>query len=268
MKIQPPGPTRIRRAAALPVALAACAALAAPAPAISAVTPQNVGLSTLLQGARDASAHTVAHYLADNGPGFVVDMLAPKPLLRFDNSVELWALTDSQGPRGDTIYKNDMGQVMLRVPRIGGMTVYPPRNTKGIAATFDQPAPRLGVSRPYAQAEFDLSTARAASVLKRSLPNLDSFDVVADAEAPKGKAVDWAAFAIDASNLVAETVNRLSQTPANQKMLAKLTAVRINYGATPTVKLNKTELVIELDPLLGIPGRPSSAKIEAALGVH
>ncbi|MDB5440684.1 MAG: hypothetical protein JWM33_3111 [Caulobacteraceae bacterium] len=267
MTLKTPDPARRLRAAALPLLLAACALLAAPSLAASAVAPENVGFGTLMKGASDANEPPVAHYRSDTGPGFVFDKTAPKPLLRFDNSVEMWVLTYKLGPRGDIVYYNDVGVQMLRLPLIGGMTVYPPHNSKGIAASFDQPARPLGLSYILNQAAFDLPTISDTATLTRILPNFEKL-YVGMGDVPDGKAPAWFGLAVDTSRVVAETISRLSQDSANRKALAKLVNVRITYAAASSARVSKDELLIDISPLQGLAGRPSSAKIEAALGLH
>ena len=66
---------------------------------------------------------------------FVFDMsVQGRPLIKFDDSGEVWALTPTAGPRGDTIYKNDMGEPMLRSTRLGGLTVFTQDRPMGLAA--------------------------------------------------------------------------------------------------------------------------------------
>ena len=52
-------------------------------------------------GKHDAA---VARYRSEDGTGFIVDRSTARPLLRFDDSPEIWALSAARGPRGDMIY--------------------------------------------------------------------------------------------------------------------------------------------------------------------
>ena len=68
-----------------------------------------------------------ARYQMDEGGAFVFDRSTVKPLLKFDDDPEIWALQPAPGPRGDVIYRNDVGEPMVRATRLGGMTVFTPK---------------------------------------------------------------------------------------------------------------------------------------------
>ena len=52
---------------------------------------------------RRAPAPMVARYVAETGDEFVLDRSSSRPLMRYDDSAEVWALQPQQGPRGDVI---------------------------------------------------------------------------------------------------------------------------------------------------------------------
>jgi hypothetical protein len=62
----------------------------------------------------------------DGDPAFVIDHSSSIILLRFDDSTEIWMLTPQPGPGGSTLYKNDVGEIVLRVTRLGGLTLFRP----------------------------------------------------------------------------------------------------------------------------------------------
>ena len=76
----------------------------------------------------------VARYHIDAGGAFILDQSAPRPLLKFDDSPEVWVLTASRGPRGDMIYTSDLGRPLLRTTRMGGVTVFTQERPDGSAA--------------------------------------------------------------------------------------------------------------------------------------
>ena len=59
---------------------------------------------------RQFPAPPIARYVSEDGDVFTLDRTQPKALLKFDNSYEVWALQPQPAPRGDTIYKNDLGE--------------------------------------------------------------------------------------------------------------------------------------------------------------
>ena len=61
---------------------------------------------------RGAANPPVARYLAGPGLSFIFDrsVVAPEALLKFDDNPEVWVLQPSPAPRGDTIWRNDVGE--------------------------------------------------------------------------------------------------------------------------------------------------------------
>ena len=78
----------------------------------------------------------VARYTPDKGEAFVLDRSTATPLLRFEDSQEIWVLQSQPGPRGDIIYKNDVGEPVLRYTRLGGVTLFTDNRPDGEAAAF------------------------------------------------------------------------------------------------------------------------------------
>ena len=111
--------------AAATLAAAVLACVAAPAAA------QPFSLRDQLFGAQpDERAFVVppvARFQTEAGDPFVLDRSAGRQVfMRFDTDPEIWALEPTPGPRGDMIYKNDMGEPMLRATRLGGLTLFTP----------------------------------------------------------------------------------------------------------------------------------------------
>jgi hypothetical protein len=103
--------------------LAALAAMALAGPAAA----QSMSLRDHLFGApsdeRSFSTPSVARFVPDDGEPFVLDRSTGRSVfLKFETSPEIWALAPTPGPRGDVIYKNDMGEPMLRATRLGGLS--------------------------------------------------------------------------------------------------------------------------------------------------
>ena len=78
----------------------------------------------------------VARYVSETGDVFILDRSQPKPLLKFEHSPEVWVLLPQPGPRGDVIYKNDLGEPVLRATRLGGVTVFTDARPSGAAAAL------------------------------------------------------------------------------------------------------------------------------------
>src|SRR6478609_2586857 len=87
---------------------------------------------------RGAANPPVARYMAGEGKSFILDRSADssEALLKFDDSPEVWVLEPSPGPGGVTIYRNDVGEPVVRVTRLGGVTLYTPRTPEGMPASL------------------------------------------------------------------------------------------------------------------------------------
>src|SRR4051812_4574960 len=106
----------------------ACAALSAMLLADTA-SAQSMSLRDHLFGPpsdeRAVNTPNVARFVPDGGEPFVLDRSAGRQVfMKFEDSPEIWALSPTPGPRGDVIYKNDMGEPMLRASRLGGLTLF------------------------------------------------------------------------------------------------------------------------------------------------
>ena len=86
--------------------------------------------------ARRVAAPPVARYVSEAGGGFIFDQAAPQPLMKFDNSTEIWVLSPQPASRGDVIYRNDLGEPVLRVTKLGGMILFTDDAPMGAAAAL------------------------------------------------------------------------------------------------------------------------------------
>jgi hypothetical protein len=225
-------------------------------------------LRDFLFGARPAdygALPTIAKYKADGGEGFVFDRTSGRgALVKFDDSSEIWALTATQGPRGDIIYKNDLGQPVLRATRLGGLTLFTSDYPGGMAAAptgqavAPRPPPILG---PVALLEI---VTQASLRVKRQTQHFVYFDAGDANVTPEGESV----FA-DAFILTAEAIVQVDeQGRAGQQCVWRLGKVRFIQGPNPDVAVNGPILQITVAPSLGIAGRPSSKRIAAVLARH
>jgi hypothetical protein len=98
-----------------------------------------------LFGHRPAKPPPLALYRdnTDGDPAFILDRSSPVVLLRFQDSTEIWLLTPHPAPRGDIIYRNDVGEAMLRATRLGGLTLFTPDRPDGMPAAVISDAPPL-----------------------------------------------------------------------------------------------------------------------------
>lgn len=89
---------------------------------------------------RARSVAKVADYVTDDGDHFVLDRSGEVAFLRFEEQAEIWALWPSAGPRGDIIYKNDVGTPVLRATRWGGFVLFTNEKPMGIPVALGGPA--------------------------------------------------------------------------------------------------------------------------------
>ncbi|WP_269714362.1 DUF4908 domain-containing protein [Caulobacter sp. NIBR2454] len=208
---------------------------------------------------RRAPAPPAARYVSETGVRFVFDRSQERPLLRFEGQSEVWALEPHPAPRGDIIYKNDLGQPVLRATKLGGLTVFTQQRPAGAAAAVaGEVAPiKLPVLSPSAVLQ---RLAAASAKASRAAQRLISFE--ADVTA------DSSALTADAAALAADAVTRLVRRPGGKQAVSKIDKVVIDKGRKPSAHLKKGVVRITVTPDLGLAGRPSSEKIAAAAGEH
>jgi hypothetical protein len=250
--------TEVRFPAAVAIVAATltllCLCTAAPAVA------QDASLKDFLFGdkrgesRRQAAPPPVARYVSDSGEGFILDRSSERTLMRFENSPEIWVLQPTVGPRGDILYKNDIGQVLLRATRMGGLTLFTGKRPTGASASLaGASAPiRLKAIGPVDLYRILLGASARASRLSR---HRISFD----AEATPASSTLIA----DAAILSIMAMERIVQRTDGAAMAARIQRVVIVEGRKPEVILRAGTLLIAVTPSLGVAGRPSSDRIFA-----
>ncbi|HEX3700789.1 MAG TPA: DUF4908 domain-containing protein [Phenylobacterium sp.] len=241
-----------------------CAALVCAGLCAFASSAQAQSLHDLLFGrhgpstGRDFSAPPVARYVSEDGDVFILDVTQDKPLLKFENSPEIWALQPHPAPRGDTVYKNDVGETLLRATRLGGLTVFTDHRPDGeaVALAGGGGAPlRLAALGPQALLErLGQASLRASHAAKHV--------ILFDAEANPGSS----AVIADAATVVSVAVTRISERPQGRTRLASLRRVFLEEGKRVAARLEQGTLRITVVPRLGLEGRPSSDRIAVAAG--
>lgn len=206
-----------------------------------------------------SDAPVIGRYETDEGGAFVLDRSAPRPLLKFDDNPEIWVLQPAPGPRGDTIYRNDLGEPMLRATKLGGMTVFTPTRPDGSAAALDGSSSPLRVAALSAQGlftRFYQASVRASRVAQHQV----AFETGQDAEPAT------AAYLADAAMVASEALVDLAARPAGKALLARINDVVISQGVRPGAALQRGVLTVTIVPAQGVAGRPSSRRIERAAG--
>lgn len=203
----------------------------------------------------------VARYVAGQGVSFTFDRAvdAPEALLKFDGSPEVWVLEPSPAPRGDTVYRNDVGDPVLRVTRLGGVTLFTERTPEGMPAALLGsaedllPPPTIPLEsfvQRAAQASYRASQVAAHAITFRT-PNLVP--------------LPWTPQFIDAFNVAVDAVVKLSRERKPKAFLTRLQEIQFVAGQKPDVTVNGAVMVITLVPARGFAGRPSSDRIRKAV---
>lgn len=198
----------------------------------------------------------LARFVSEDGRVFILDRTQPAPLLKFEDSPEVWALLPNPAPRGDVIYKNDLGEPMLRATRLGGLTLFTDRRPSGEAVSLaGGGAPlRLVVLSPQALSERMLqASVRSGRAARRT--------IVFEAEATPASA----SLIADAAMVVTLAFLRLASREGGRADLAKVGKVQIAEGRKTAVSLANGILRITVAPALGVAGRPSSDKVAKVL---
>ncbi|HLK24785.1 MAG TPA: DUF4908 domain-containing protein [Caulobacteraceae bacterium] len=246
------------------MALAGGVAAALIAGGVAHAGPFNLGDE--LFGHRPAKPPPVGLYRdSDDGdPPFILDRSSPAlMLLRFEDSQEIWLLTPHPASRGDMIYKNDVGEPMLRATRLGGLTVFTPARPDGMPAAFvADAAPMRLPATPNSTAfllRMTVATTRTSRALQRGIV-FDYHDVTADV----------LPVVVDAANVTAEAVVVLAKRAEGRHALARLVRVSFSPGRRPSATMANGVLEIVVsgkgNSLVAIiAGRPSSRRIELAL---
>ncbi len=207
---------------------------------------------------RGAAAPAVARFNAD-GSSFVLDASSrDRALMKFDDSGEVWALRPTAGPRGDVIYKNDMGEPMLRKTQLGGLTVFTHDRPGGAAAALQGAAPFIRnvlLSGPGALFQILAQASTRASHAAGKLVNFEALDLTPGSEP---------VFA-DAANLTAQAFVRADHNKVGHAVMSRYSKVAFVNGRPPDVRVFGQEVRITVTPDMGFAGRPSSQRISQVL---
>lgn len=209
---------------------------------------------------RRATAPPIARYVSASGVGFTFDRSAPRPLLRFEDSSEIWVLRAEAGPRGDTLYKNDTGRVVLRDTKVGGLILFTPQHREGEAAAMAGASspiklPLLGPKQLFQR--LAVASSRVSTALHRQV----AFE--ADVETPLGTAMVG-----DAVTVVAGAMIRIAGRPGGPQSLSRITKVYITEGPQPVSEIRNGVLMIVVAPGQGLASRPSSERVAYVAGVR
>jgi hypothetical protein len=242
---------------------AACAAvMALCAAGECAATPAWVcsALSGFRADCGPTAGPRVGKFAVDDADGFVLDRSGHPVLLKFEASPEVWVLTTSHGPRGDILYKNDVGEVLLRGTKLGGMTVYTPQWPEGAAAslvTSGVPIRLLPIGASALSHELLGDSSRCLHGTHHTV----GFEFAAPTAEIRALPL-----ISDAGAVALEAMIRLSARPGGKALLFRIGRIVIVAGSRIGIGLERGTLTITVVSSQGYAGRPSSARILQALG--
>lgn len=243
-------------AAAAALSAAAIGSLPTPAAAHS-TTLREALFGKAAQDDRRAATPLIARFISADGQTFILDKSTGTPLLKFEGSAEVWVLRGSPAPRGDIIFRNDLGQPVLRATRLGGVTLFARSSPGGAPAAVAGAAASLRLQSMNANvllrrmAQASLQASRAAG----RLIQFDAPDVTPGSEA----------IYADAAYVTAEAVVGVAQRKGGKKLLAAIRRVQFTQGQKADAAMDAQQtLRVTINPSHGLAGRPSSGRIAAA----
>jgi hypothetical protein len=210
---------------------------------------------------RAFSTPSVARFVPEDGEPFVLDRSVGREVfMKFEDSSEIWALNPTPGPRGDVIYKNDMGEPVLRATRVGGLTLFTQDQPQGVAAAFVGQARLLRPPPVFSPNGLLQSFAQASERAARAARHPVSFEA-------ENVPLTVASLFADAAGVVAEAFAEVA-AGADRARLARYSKVRFDVGRNPNASGSGPVMKITIAPDKGLAGRPSSHRIAAAIVKH
>lgn len=207
---------------------------------------------------RALAAPPVAKYVAGDDRAFVLDRSGATPLLKFEGSSEVWVLRPAPGPRGDVIYKDDVGRQVVRASRLGGMTVFTSDQPAGLPAALAGQAVSIRPSFITPGALYEHYRQQSRRVYRATRRKL-SFETVQDATPAT------ASLFAEAATVAAEAMARFAERKNSGALTRRLRTVRFALGPRPAAVVEGSALTVTISPGQGVGGRPSSERIVRAM---
>jgi len=195
----------------------------------------------------------VALFKSNMGKEFVFDNSQGRPLVRFDNSDEVFALSATRGTKGDVIFKNDIGEPVLKATRWGGLILFNDDNPGGDAVSIEGKA-RSIVSQHLSPAQLFQSLVHASSRASKAAMRLIEFN--ASDVSPQSDYIY-----ADAANITADAMSEIAKRNNGQKLLEPIKSVAMIEGRPPSVTIKSGVLLLKIDSTASYAGRPSSKKV-------
>jgi hypothetical protein len=171
---------------------------------------------------------------------------------------EIHLVSSTRVSRGDVVWRNGEGQMLLRIAAYGGATVYFPGIPRGQAASKsfgeDPPLTLSPLTIEAARARANQATAIVSAEVGAPIP----FDVGNPAPDASGGATVLG----DAVVRAAKGVRKVARDPTGAGVIAsRIRRVEFRRADAAGLGLEKGVLVVGYDPENDAAGRPSSARI-------
>ncbi|VAV99444.1 hypothetical protein MNBD_ALPHA06-400 [hydrothermal vent metagenome] len=189
-------------------------------------------------------------------PPFILDTTGARPLFRYERGGEVLVLTPVYTTRGDTLYKNDQGQVVLRLHRVGSATLFPRPRSQGVIAWTTGSASELGPPRVSIRRMTRL-LGQIATDLAETLDHDLSISVI-------GATEQNAWLYLDAAMNVRSSFRQMRRAKAPD-IWRKITMIRIGPAEQPAASISDFTMNLSITPQMGFSGRPSSLQIQNIL---
>lgn len=218
------------------------------------------GLGAVLFGEeRDDRRGAVPHigrYMTDDGATFILDRSGPAALLKIEKSCQVMELKPNPAARGDIIYRNALGAPVLRMTRLGGVTLFAPGRPGGAPMALMGPAQPVHFT-PMAAGDLGQRFLQASVRASHAAGHLVIFD------APEISPGSEALLA-DAAAVTVEAVSRMARRGDGKKAVKRLRRVLFQSGPQG-VRFDGAVLEVNIDPCQAA-ARPSPDRIvQAAL---
>jgi Domain of unknown function (DUF4908) len=206
------------------------------------------------------STQPVSRYdVGKKNEAFILDQRRQGVLLfRYVRSREVFVLRQVAGPRGDTMLKNDLGAVMVRMSRVGGPVLFPERASHGI------PAWRSGPAAPLGPQTVQLADLRPTlKTIANDLVMILDHDVTISI---RGANEQSAWLFLDTALNARSALNRIARNPDRKgRTLPELNQIRLVAAEQQELRLEDAILEIHLVTQEGFAGRPSSLRLAGFL---
>ncbi|MFN0022388.1 MAG: DUF4908 domain-containing protein [Parvularculaceae bacterium] len=175
---------------------------------------------------------------------------------------EIYLLTATRAPRGDTVWRDTGGEALLRVSAYGGATVFWPGDPRGLAASKSYGEDPL-LTLEFATVETARARAQRATAIISAKVGAPVLFNIGD---PAADAGGGASVLADAVARAAKGLGRVADDPTGARIIAgRIRSIAFTVGRPPAVGLSGGVLSVRYDPAADAAGRPSSSEIASFL---